>query len=147
MLKDDIYNQEYLNHKQIQERRKFVMADVSGRGKEVIFEVNWNSYVRKNGFVKLSINGEDAVVSREHLWGILFMLGNAEEQERMASPFMKKTLVKKFFKLIGVTTTRDIKKGEVINVPLDFTFNPDDNSIVIGKGSMHQIGKLQDNMK
>ncbi len=147
MIKDDIYNQEYLGHKQLQERRKFVVADISGRGKEVLFEVNWNSFVRKHGHIKISINGEEAVVSREHLWGMLFMLGSAEEQEKMVSPFMKKTVVKKFFKLIGVTTTRDVKKGEAIKVPLEFTFNPDDNSIVIGKGSMNQIERLADNKK
>ncbi len=139
--KDDIYNQEYLQHKGLQEWRKFAMADASGHGGEVVFEVNWNSMVRKKGLIKISVNGETAVVSRDHLWGILFMLGSAEEQEKLVSPFMKKTQVTNFFKIIGVTAMKDIKKGELLNVPLEFTLSPETNQIKIGKGSMGVIRK------
>jgi len=145
MDKDNIYNQEYLGHSQIKSRRKFAMADVSGNSNDIVFEVNWNSFVRRKGFVKIQVGDKEVVVSREHLWGILFMLGSAEEQEKMVTPFMKKTIVKKFFKIIGITTTRDIKKGEQIKVPLEFTLNPDTNQIVIGKGSMGKIEKLLTN--
>lgn len=136
MTKDDIYSQEYLDHSRLSERRKFAMADVSGRGREVAFEVNWNSLVKRKGYVKMSIDGLDCVVSREHLWSILFMLGSAEEQVKMATPFVKKTKVTKYQKMIGLTTTKDVKKGEMINTMLEFTYNPEDHSIVVGKGSM-----------
>ena len=140
-VKDNIYDQEYLNHKRLSERRKFAMQDVSGRGNEVVFEVNWNSLVKKNGFIKLTVNGETAVVSREHLWGILFMFGSAEEQGRMAAPFLKRTQVTKYFKMIGVTASKDIKKGEMLNVPLEFTYNPETHQITLNKGSMDVMRK------
>jgi len=140
--KDDIYKQEYLGHKRIQERRKFAMADLSGEDNDVVFEVNWNSHARKNGFVKIMIGDTEVVVSREHLWGILFMLGDAEEQEKIVTPFIKKTIVKKFYKMIGVTTTRDVKKGEQIHVPLEFTLNPSNNQVIVGKGSMDRMQRL-----
>lgn len=137
----DIYDDEYLNHSRLSERRKFAMSDVSGRGSEVVMEVNWNGLVRKKGYIKISICGQEAVVSREHLWSILFMFGSAEEQEKMASPFMRKTNVTKFYKMIGVTATQDVRKGELLNVPLEFTLNKNDNSVIIGKGSVGQIEK------
>jgi len=142
MANKDIYNEEYLNHSKLSERRKFGIADVSGKGADVSVEVNWNSIAKRKGYVKISINGEDCVVSREHLYSILFMLGSAEEQEKMASPFVKQMSVLKFFKVIGVTTVKDIKKGEMVNVPLEFTFNPADQSIVLGNGSMGAIKKM-----
>lgn len=134
MTKDDIYSQEYLDHSRLSERRKFVMADVSGRGREVLFEVNWNSLVKRKGYVKITIDGLDCVVSREHLWSILFMLGSAEEQVKMVTPFVKKTRVTKYQKVIGMTVTKDVKKGEMIQTLLEFTYNPEDHSIIIGKG-------------
>ena len=140
-VKDNIYDDEYLNHKRMSERRKFAMADVSGRGNEVVFEVNWNSLVKKKGFIKMTINGQEAVVSREHLWAILFMFGSAEEQGRMASPFLKRTQVTKYFKMIGVTASKDIKKGEMLNIPLDFTYNPETHQIILNKGSIDVMRK------
>ena len=140
-VKDNIYDGEYLNHKRMSERRKFAMADVSGRGNEVVFEVNWNSLVKKKGFIKMTINGQEAVVSREHLWAILFMFGSAEEQGRMASPFLKRTQVTKYFKMIGVTASKDIKKGEMLNIPLDFTYNPETHQIILNKGSIDVMRK------
>lgn len=141
MANKEIYQEEYLNHSRLGERRKFAMADVSGRGEEVHFEINWNSLVKKKGFIKISIGGKEAVVSREHLWAILFMLGSAEEQTKMVSPFMKKTIVSKYTKMIGITTSRDVRKGEFINVMLEFTHNPETNNIIIGRGSMRGLSK------
>ena len=137
----DIYSEEDLHHSRLGERRKFAMADVSGRGKEVVMEVNWNSLAKRKGFIKIEIEGKEVVVSREHLWAILFMFGSAEEQGKMSEPFLKRTQVTKFFKIIGITATQDVKKGTLLNVPLEFTLNQNDNSVIIGKGSMGEIEK------
>jgi len=137
--KDDIYKQEYLQHNRTQERRRFSLDDVSGRGNEIEIEVNWNSYARKHGNIKLTINGEETVINRDHLWSILFILGSAEEQEKLASPFMKQTKVTKFFKMIGITAAKDVRKGSMLNVPLEFTLNPDTNEVIIGKGNLRNL--------
>lgn len=139
MKTDNIYEQENLNHERLREKRKMVIGDVSGRGKDVIFEVNWNKMVRRKGFIKLSIDGQQAVVEREQLWTILFMLGSAAEQEKLVSPFMKQTKVSKYYKVIGVTATRDIQKGQLLNVPLEFTLNPETNKVIIGKGNLSKM--------
>lgn len=137
--KDSIYEEEYLQHSKLGERRTFSVGDISGRGKEVLFDINWNSLVKKKGYIRISIDGHDAVVSREHLWGVLFMLGSAKEQEQMISPFAKKTQVTKYLRMIGVTASKDIQKGELLNVPLEFTYNPENERLVISKGSMGQM--------
>ena len=139
--KDAIEGQEYLNHHRISERRKFAMADVSGRGGEVFVEVNWNEHVKKNGFIRFTIDGKSAVISREHLYGMLFILGSAAEQEKMVAPFMKKTKVQKYTKMVGITTGKALGKGEMVNVLLEFTLNPETNVVTIGKGSMSGLKK------
>lgn len=139
MKTDNIYSQEHLNHERLREKRKMVIGDVSGRGKDVIFEVNWNKMVRRRGFIKISIDGKTAVVEREQLWTILFMLGSADEQEKLVSPFMKQTVVSKYYKVIGVTATKDIRKGEMLNVPLEFTLNPDTNQVIVGNGNLSKM--------
>lgn len=141
-MNKDILKEEYLNHGTLGERRKFSMLDVTGRGGEVAIEVNWNKLVRKKGYIKLTIGDEEVVISREHLYAILFMIGSAEEQEKMVSPFVKETIVTKFFKLIGVTAMEDIKKGDTLNVPLEFTLNPETNQVTIGKGSMDVLDRV-----
>lgn len=139
--KDDIYSQEYLQHDRLQERRRFALEDISGRGMDVEFEINWNSFARRTGCILLSIDGKEAVIDRDQLWSILFILGSAEEQEKLVTPFMRQTKVSKFFKMIGITASRDIRKGEFINVPLEFTLNPETNRVIIGKGNMGQLQK------
>jgi hypothetical protein len=37
--------------------------------------------------------------------------------------------------MIGISTVKDIRKGELINVLLDFSFNPETNQITLSKGS------------
>lgn len=137
--KDDIYNQDYLQHNRMQERRRFALEDISGRGMDMEFEINWNSFAMKKGCIKISVGDNEAVIDRDQLWSMLFILGSAEEQDKLITPFIKQTRVSKFFKMIGITATRDIKKGEFINVPLEFTLNPETNNVIIGKGNMGQL--------
>lgn len=115
------------------------VPDISGRGRGADFEINWNEYARKKKFIKITINGDTAVVDREHLWSILFMLGSAEEQDALVDPFIKRTPVTKFTKMIGITANKVIKKGEPLNVLLEFTLNPETNEVIISKGNRYSL--------
>ncbi len=139
--KDSLDNQEYLDHGRLKSRTKMALNDVSGRGDDILFEINWNGKVRNKGFIKISIGDMEAVVSREQLWAIMFMFGSAAEQEKLISPFVKQTQVLKFFRIVGVTAQKDIRKGEMLNVPLEFTLNPDSKTVTIGKGNMGAFRK------
>lgn len=115
---------------------KIGLDDYSGYGNHPVFELNWNSFAKKNGMLKISVNDQTCVVSKEQLWTILFMLGNAREQDALVSPFVKQTQVTKFTKMIGVTAQETIPKGKMLNVLLEITYDPDTNVMRVGKGSL-----------
>lgn len=120
--------------KQGSQKQRLVIPDSSNRGNDILADINWNE-ASKRKYVRLTLGDKVTIVKKDHLLSILFMLGSAKEQEAIISPFIKQTRVTKFTKAIGITTTRDIKKGEPINITLEFTLNPETNQIVIGKGS------------
>lgn len=139
------YNNEKETDDTFKERNKVSIADISGRGNSLLFETNWNKIVKRTGHIKISMNGVESVVTREQLWSILFLLGTAKDHDKLVEPFIKQTRVTKFNRLIGITTEKDIKKGEMINVALEFTLNPETNQVIIGKGSMGGIMKQLSN--
>lgn len=120
---------------------KVAIDNMVGFGDDVVFQINWNGYARKRGLIKIIMGDKEAVIQRDHLFSILFMLGSEEEQDRIISPFMKQTIVEKFTKMIGITAQKDVKKGEFLNVLLEFTYNPETKKIIIGKGSNHGLVK------
>lgn len=120
------------------ERQKLVLEDISGRGNDIVCDINWNNNVRGK-FIKLTIGDVTAVVKKDHLYGIMFMLGDEDQQQKLVNKFTRKYPVTKFFKMIGVTTTKDIHKGEMINIPIEFTYNPETNQIIIGKGNLRAM--------
>lgn len=138
-MSDDIYKQEYLNHSRPSSRKKMALQDISGHGNDMVFEINWNKFVAKKAYFKITVGDKTSVVSSEQLYAILFMFGSAAQQEKLVSPFFKKTRVSKYFKLIGITAQKDVHKGEMLNVPLEFTLNPETNQVIIGKGNMKAI--------
>lgn len=128
-------------------RQKLVLGDVSGRGNDIVADINWNKNVKRK-FVKLTIGDLTAVVKKDHLFGIMFMLGDEDQQAALLGRYVKKYPVTKFFKMIGITTTKQIQKGEMINVPIEFTYNPETNQIIIGKGNLrsmlHNRGRMHE---
>jgi hypothetical protein len=121
-------------------KQKLVIPDSSNQGNDILAEINWNRNVERK-YIRLTIGDKVCIVKKDHLYSILFMLGDAKEQEKIISPFIKQTRITKFTKMIGITTGRDIKKGEFINVLLEFTLNPDTGQVVIGKGSKYGLRK------
>ena len=124
--------------KQGDQKQRLVLPDASGRCNDICADINWNE-ASKRKYVRLSLGGKEAIIKKDHLLTILFMIGSAKEQDAIISPFVKQTLVTKFSKLIGITTTRDVRKGEQINVALEFTFNPETNKLVVGKGNKYGL--------
>ncbi len=127
------------------ERQKLILSDVSTHGNDIICDINWNKHVRGQ-FIKITMGDRVAVVKKDHLFGIMFMLGDEGQQQKLIDKYTKKYPVTKFFKMIGVTTTKDIRKGEMVNIPIEFTFEPESGRIIIGKGNLramlHNKGKL-----
>lgn len=120
--------------KQGDQKQRLVLPDSSGKSNDIIADINWNE-ASKQKYIRFTMGDKVAIVKKDYVMTILFMLGNAREQDAIISPFVKQTRVTKFTKLIGITPDQDIRKGQPINVLLEFTLNPETNVITIGKGS------------
>ena len=120
--------------KQGDQKQRLVIPDSSNRGNDIIADINWNESVKRK-YIRLTLGDKTCIVKKDYLLSVLFMLGSAKEQDSLISPFIKKTLVTKFTKMIGITATKDVRKGEPINLLLEFTLNPETNVVTIGKGS------------
>ena len=119
----------------IDTRQKLVFKDYSGRNNDAVVEVNWNSFVKKGKFIKITVGDKQVVLKKDHLFGMLFMLGDDKEQDRLISGRTTLQRVRKLQRVIGVKATQDIKAGDSLNVCLDFTYNPETDSLIIGKGA------------
>jgi len=122
-------------------RTQVGLDDFSGQGNNPVFELNWNTLAKKKGLLRITVGGKECIVSKEQLWTVLFMLGNAKEQDALVSPFVKQTPVTKFTKMIGVTAQKIVHPGEMINVLLEITYEPGSNTMHIGKGSLYGLKK------
>ena len=118
------------------EREVLQLQDMSGRGKEILFETNWNSVVQGNKYIKILLDDKEIILSQDQLYSILFMLGNEQLQDKAISKFVVQTPVRNEYHRVGVTTTRDIKKGEEIIIPLSFTVNLETGQVRVTKGRL-----------
>jgi hypothetical protein len=116
------------------QKQRLVIPDSSNKGNDIVADINWNDSA-KGKYIRFTLGNKVSIVKKDHLMSILFMLGNLKEQEAILSPFVRKVNTLKFTKMIGISTVKDIRKGELINVLLDFSFNPETNQITLSKGS------------
>ena len=103
----------------IDEIRKLMLPDSSGRGNHLPILLNWNKKVGKCKYVRFVLPGGDCVVHKDHLRSIMFIIGTDEEQRRMGK--RRVTTVRTMTKRVEVVTTRDIRKGEKLVFPLTIT--------------------------
>jgi len=123
--------------KQGQQKQRLVLPDSSGKGNDIIADINWNE-ASKGKYIRFIFGDRVAIVKKDHVMAILFMLGNAKEQDAIISPFVTQTRVTKYTKMVGITSDRDIPKGHPVNVLLEITINPETNTCTIGKGNRFQ---------
>ena len=103
----------------IQDYQKFQIPDENKEGKNIIGEVNWNKDDPKtNGckMIRLTMsNGDVAIVDRRSLNQILFAIGDPSDQRKLL-PQKLETVHQRPIQL-GIKATKNIKKGEMINLP------------------------------
>ncbi len=98
----------------LKEPRQIGMADFSNKHDVVELTINWSDAVKDCEYIKIKIGKEEAVLRREHLMGFMFMIGTSEDQRALIPSKIEE--VKMLERLIGITATKDIHKGEKINV-------------------------------
>lgn len=93
------------------------------KGRDFIFEVNWNTKDSKtNECKKIRITHPDggvSVIKREHLMAVLFAIGTEEQQRDLTPKVVNRS--RWYETVISVEAKKDIKKGEKLTFPLKIT--------------------------
>ena len=106
----------------IKESRKLNVQDMSGKGKDLELLVNWNSVVKDCKYIQFKIGKEKCVIKKEHFLYLSFLIADESEQDKIIVAEL--TNVQNRNTMLSVTTTRDIKKGESLNIPVTISTNP-----------------------
>jgi len=89
--------------------------------KGLVFEVNYSTddKVFPCKMIKWYVGDEMGFIEAKHLFEFLFTIGSRNEQRKMIPQEL--TRVKHYETIIGIKATKDIRKGEMINVPISIT--------------------------
>lgn len=87
----------------------------------LVIEANYNEAVKPSEVLRFTIDGKVAYMDRAHLYELLFLFGNEEQQEQLVP--VREESVKEVTRLLKVRARKNIKKGEIIAVPYT-TFVP-----------------------
>jgi len=107
----------------LEEYQKFRLRDLNAARKDFFVEVNWdekNESINECKVLKFTFpNGETALVKKEELLGLLFIIGRPEEQRKMIP--QKITKVRHYRTTLWVQVKKDMRAGDIIKVPVDIT--------------------------
>lgn len=92
---------------------KAILRDLKGK-RDLDFEVNFNDNPDFKECVRVTMGKEEAIIPLEDIYGFIMIAGTPKQQDDLLP--IKQTLVKKIIKRHVVMATKDIKKGEMINV-------------------------------
>lgn len=118
---------------------KFRLID-ENKQNEFFVEVNRNPKDSKSNDCQYIIfvhpNGTETTIKREHLMSMIFAMGTEEQQRQLIPQRITET---KFYKtILGIKATKDIAKGEMINVPVQIPLPPVEREVI---GSIKQVSK------
>lgn len=77
-------------------------------------EVNWNDAVKPCELIKFVIDGKEAIIDRAHLYEMMMIFGDTDQQEQLIPTTT--TSVKPVKRMLKVRAKQDIKKGDMISV-------------------------------
>lgn len=101
----------------IHDPRKMLVPDETGHGNNVVLRVNWNKAVKPSKLIEFNIAGKRAVVRREYLETLLFMMAEEEAQAKFVKSAGTHTRKHKVKVNLYSLATKDIRKGEMVIVP------------------------------
>lgn len=105
----------------------FRFAD-RGTGKEFYAEVNWAGDDNCEKVRFTFPDGSKVVVKRNELNAMLFAMGSRDEQMKMVPSV--ETRSRWYETVLGITATKDIKKGEKIVMPVKITLPTFEEEII-----------------
>lgn len=86
-------------------------------GSKLVAQVNWNRFV-KGRFIKLILDGKEAIIPRESFVQVALMVGDEVEQEKMIP--QEHFTIRHFKKNVTIRAQRDIKQNELISITVPF---------------------------
>lgn len=108
----------------IEGHEKFRLPDKSGKDKHLLIEVNWKPDDEKTNrcqVLKLTYpDGTEAFIDKSHFHAIMFAIGNPEEQTKLIPQKVETVHWRKT--VLGIKALKDIRKGEMINFPIEISF-------------------------
>lgn len=129
----------------IQTYEKFRMPD-ENKLNDFFVEVNWNPKDEKTNESKLLKitfpDGRTAMIKREYLNQMLFAIGNPDDQKKLIPQKLETVHWRKT--ILGVKATKDIKKGEMVNFPIEISFPCSTVKQIIGEHNFKkEVAKQQ----
>lgn len=123
----------------LKSHEKFRMID-ENKQNEFFIEVNRNPKDKTSNDCQLIIfvhpDGTETTIKREHVMSMVFAMGTEEQQRNLIPQRITET---RFYKtVLGIKATKDIAKGEMINVPVQIPLPPVQREVV---GSIKQVAK------
>lgn len=94
-------------------------------------EVNWNHRKGIEDFVKLSIDEKEVLIRKSHLWELLFFMAPDDVQEQLIDLNVVRTPIHSHSTVVNILAKKDIRKGEMINVPMTVSINGRTGQIMI----------------
>lgn len=87
-------------------------------GPDITVEVNWNSSVIPCKAFKITIEGRSAVVSRDEMFGLLFLFADEKQQEDLIP--VKEVKVRAITRLLTFTAKKNIPKGGKVSATFQY---------------------------
>lgn len=113
----------------IQGNRKLSLADLSGRGNDMSLEINWNKLVGNCKYIRVKMGSKEAIISKEHLWTLVFMLSEEDKQVDMLPTV--ETPVRYYKTVVKILSKHDIKVGQEYSLPITISLNQLDGTVLI----------------
>lgn len=124
----------------IKTHEQILVPDIN-RENPLVVEVNWNPKDKKTNECKvvrlIYPNGQTALVKREHLHGVLFSIGREEDQQKLVPQTL--TRIRNYETMLGITATKNIAKGEKINVHVKIPIPLTQDDVYAGARSSKKI--------
>ena len=107
----------------LETHEKFRIIDKNNRSTGVVLEVNWNPdemTTNKCQVIKMTTSEDkEYFIDRNLFLEFVFSIGRPEDQQKMVP--QKIYNVRWYETILGIKATKDIKKNEMINVPIKLT--------------------------
>ena len=97
----------------LNENTKVVIPDLRNK-RDVEMEVCFADDEVFKDTIRVTMGSEEAIIKIKDLYGFMFVIANAEQQEQLMP--VQQTTVRKIVKRHVVKVTKDIRKGDMLNV-------------------------------